>query len=518
MQGIIHFLILFIGVNVTFFPQHFLGLQGMPRRISDYPDAFAGWNMVSSVGSLVSVVATIYFLNILYAQLVHGKATLRYPWLTPQFYYDLLQTNLIRSFNSLEWGLSSPPKPHAFVSLPLQSGFSLKNILSNISISKVMGGLVSVLFVVSARYIIYGVLETNPLDILQGFILGVLAFIIRLLAACLMECYLQPMGMNYTVLEILTGFDKPQAYHMDNVGSGGSGTGGGNSGTGSTALVPSGSKSGGVNSGSGSTALVPTEPKTVSKRKYGFESWQPEKKLGSVRHTTTPGPVLEFTPGASPHAQELLTTLRTGSVQNLDEDFRGYAISSRTLFQEMGSEEMQEYVRNNPVHHEGAGEGWGVLGSNFQERITRLLLSMNKHLLLEIFLNIPPIKGEPMLPANSDFWAIIRSRYPGPSATSSRWPVLHTPVLEGLSHDTGVQPTVMDPENRQELKNNCEFVLTTMKETVLGNISDCKDDPDDPGCKEAYWEHLHQYLAIRHYYQLYLLDDRVKIPYRSTDI
>ena len=94
----------------------------MPRRISDYPDAFAGWNLVSSFGSLISVIATWLFLYILYVQLVEGKATSRYPWLTPQFYYDMLQTHLIREFNSLEWGLDSPPKPHAFVSLPVQSG------------------------------------------------------------------------------------------------------------------------------------------------------------------------------------------------------------------------------------------------------------------------------------------------------------------------------------------------------------------------------------------------------------
>ena len=120
-SGKVHFWILFIGVNVTFFPQHFLGLQGMPRRISDYPDAFAGWNMVSSFGSLISVVATWLFLHILYIQLTEGKATSRYPWLTPQFYSDILQTLLNRSYNSLEWCLNSPPKPHAFVSLPLQS-------------------------------------------------------------------------------------------------------------------------------------------------------------------------------------------------------------------------------------------------------------------------------------------------------------------------------------------------------------------------------------------------------------
>ena len=128
MSGKVHFWILFIGVNVTFFPQHFLGLQGMPRRISDYPDAFAGWNIISSYGSLISVVATVLFLDLVYKQLVYGKAASRYPWLTLQYYTDIFQGLLNRSSNSLEWALSSPPKPHAFVSLPLQS-FTLSPIL-----------------------------------------------------------------------------------------------------------------------------------------------------------------------------------------------------------------------------------------------------------------------------------------------------------------------------------------------------------------------------------------------------
>jgi hypothetical protein len=55
-------------------------------------------------------------------QLTLGKSTSRYPWLTPQFYTDMLRALLERSFESLEWGLNSPPKPHAFVSLPIQSG------------------------------------------------------------------------------------------------------------------------------------------------------------------------------------------------------------------------------------------------------------------------------------------------------------------------------------------------------------------------------------------------------------
>jgi heme/copper-type cytochrome/quinol oxidase subunit 1 len=100
----------------------------MPRRISDYPDAFAGWNLISSFGSIISVVATWLFLYIVYVQLVEGKATTRYPWLTPQFYSDSLQTLLNRSYNSLEWALNSPPKPHAFVSLPIQAAVCIHGI------------------------------------------------------------------------------------------------------------------------------------------------------------------------------------------------------------------------------------------------------------------------------------------------------------------------------------------------------------------------------------------------------
>jgi cytochrome c oxidase subunit 1 len=96
-------------------------LQGMPRRISDYPDAFYGWNLISSIGSIISVVATWYFLNIVYKQLTEGKAVSRYPWLTPQLFSDTFQVLFIRNNNSLEWCLNSPPKPHAFASLPLQS-------------------------------------------------------------------------------------------------------------------------------------------------------------------------------------------------------------------------------------------------------------------------------------------------------------------------------------------------------------------------------------------------------------
>ena len=117
----IQFWVLFIGVNFTFFPQHFLGLQGMPRRISDYADAFTGWNLFSSFGSIISVIAAIMFLYIVYTQLIEYSSTNRYPWYIAPFFFDLLQAILNRSYPSIEWGLNSPPRNHPFISLPIQS-------------------------------------------------------------------------------------------------------------------------------------------------------------------------------------------------------------------------------------------------------------------------------------------------------------------------------------------------------------------------------------------------------------
>jgi len=71
--GKIHFWSFFIGVNVTFFPMHFLGLAGMPRRISDYPDAFAGWNYIASFGSSLSVIATVLFFYIVFDGFTAGR-------------------------------------------------------------------------------------------------------------------------------------------------------------------------------------------------------------------------------------------------------------------------------------------------------------------------------------------------------------------------------------------------------------------------------------------------------------
>ena len=102
--GKLHFWTTFIGVNLIFFPQHFLGLQGMPRRYIDYPDAFAGWNYVSSVGAYISFASTMFFLAVLLYTLVAGRRVEANYW--------------GEGATTLEWTVSSPPPFHCFNDLP----------------------------------------------------------------------------------------------------------------------------------------------------------------------------------------------------------------------------------------------------------------------------------------------------------------------------------------------------------------------------------------------------------------
>ncbi len=102
--GKLHFWLSFIGVNLTFFPQHFLGLAGMPRRYADYPDVYAGWNYVSSMGSYITALGTlVFFLTIAHAFMRKQPAG-NNPWGV--------------GATTLEWTLSSPPPVHAFQTLP----------------------------------------------------------------------------------------------------------------------------------------------------------------------------------------------------------------------------------------------------------------------------------------------------------------------------------------------------------------------------------------------------------------
>jgi heme/copper-type cytochrome/quinol oxidase subunit 1 len=94
----------------------------MPRRIPDYADAYAGWNAVSSFGSLVSVVATVLFGYIIYDLFINGKSVNNNPWLVPAFFASTQEfTNETLSSQSLEWSLQSPIPFHAFAELPVQS-------------------------------------------------------------------------------------------------------------------------------------------------------------------------------------------------------------------------------------------------------------------------------------------------------------------------------------------------------------------------------------------------------------
>jgi len=102
-RAIAHFIIMFIGVNLTFFPQHFLGLAGMPRRYSDYPDAFTFWNTVSSFGSLLTFIGTIGFLTIV----------------TLSFYSKSTATHTKEIRTNLEWHYPEfPPQEHTFNEVP----------------------------------------------------------------------------------------------------------------------------------------------------------------------------------------------------------------------------------------------------------------------------------------------------------------------------------------------------------------------------------------------------------------
>jgi cytochrome c oxidase subunit 1 len=103
--GKLHFWLTFVGVNLVFFPQHFLGLAGMPRRVADYPDAFADWNMVSTVGSFISFAGMlVFFFGVAHAFMQKRRAADN-PWGA--------------GATTLEWTLPSPPPFHQFNELPL---------------------------------------------------------------------------------------------------------------------------------------------------------------------------------------------------------------------------------------------------------------------------------------------------------------------------------------------------------------------------------------------------------------
>nr|AAC83641.1 cytochrome oxidase subunit I [Lambdina fiscellaria fiscellaria] len=101
----IQFFIMFIGVNLTFFPQHFLGLAGMPRRYSDYPDSYISWNIISSLGSYISLLAVMMILIIIWESMINQR---------------LILFTLNMSSN-IEWLQNLPPAEHSYNELPILS-------------------------------------------------------------------------------------------------------------------------------------------------------------------------------------------------------------------------------------------------------------------------------------------------------------------------------------------------------------------------------------------------------------
>nr|YP_009542005.1 cytochrome c oxidase subunit I [Xiphidiopsis gurneyi]AYR06705.1 cytochrome c oxidase subunit I [Xiphidiopsis gurneyi] len=99
----IQFTIMFIGVNLTFFPQHFLGLAGMPRRYSDYPDVYTSWNVISTIGSTISFIGIIFLIFIIWESMISNRPI-------------LFSLNMV---SSLEWYQNLPPAEHSYSELPM---------------------------------------------------------------------------------------------------------------------------------------------------------------------------------------------------------------------------------------------------------------------------------------------------------------------------------------------------------------------------------------------------------------
>jgi len=102
----LQFYIIFLGVNLTFFPQHFLGLNGIPRRYSDYPDVYSFWNIISRIGSLLSLIGVLFFIFIIWESLLMKYESFR------KFY----------TISSLEWVYNIPPLDHTFNQLNIIRG------------------------------------------------------------------------------------------------------------------------------------------------------------------------------------------------------------------------------------------------------------------------------------------------------------------------------------------------------------------------------------------------------------
>jgi len=151
LAGHLHFWTLFIGVNITFMPMHFLGLAGMPRRIPDYPDAYAGWNYVASIGSLISLMSVLILIWVFFTMCYHNqnKSNLKNNVWHIEAYYTLVFNFIVNFFktsnysenenlllksktnnSSLEFSINTPAEYHSFAQGPVMGSLFIAGFAS----------------------------------------------------------------------------------------------------------------------------------------------------------------------------------------------------------------------------------------------------------------------------------------------------------------------------------------------------------------------------------------------------
>ena len=165
-----------------------------------------------------------------------------------------------------------------------------------------------------------------------------------------------------------------------------------------------------------------------------------------------------------------------------------------------------------PHHRPGQGNGFGHCGGNNSHTLTRLLRDKNPYAIQDFVnnSNIPPNKHEAMITYATTFWVNVWRMYEGVGVdmTTSEWPVWHREPLATTKHtdcnDTLISIKTIDGGSREELKVICIQIMDTMREQLM-NPENWPEVEDGIGVE--YWKFFHEYMAARHYYQVFLLDD-----------
>ena len=165
-----------------------------------------------------------------------------------------------------------------------------------------------------------------------------------------------------------------------------------------------------------------------------------------------------------------------------------------------------------PGHAEGQGQGFGHFGGKKADLNVLWPLLKNVESVRNFIeaMEIPPQKGEAMVPQGSYFWNQLWNKYEGEgiNRTSSEWPLFHRDgtihTYHNVLNDTLINiKTIGNDDIREELKQACLYVMVELKELIV--------DAKTKKCNADFWRYTHEILAARHFYQIYLLDDRILI-------